>query len=370
MYQLWIINQKGGCGKTTTAVNLASLLVELGKKILVIDLDPQAHATISLSIDPEEIDFSTYDFLKYAGEDDFDISQVIVRVEDNFHIIPSHLVLSVFEQAYSGVDGHEYRLRDALVSLENIYDYVIFDCPPSLGLLTFNALMAAHEIIVPVEPSKFSLQGIGRLKDTIKLIEEKTTHSLRTKALITIYDKRTKFAAYMAHVIQDTFKRNVFETIIRQTVRLKEAAFHGKGINKYDKRSAGYEDYKELAKEVIATCEKLTPIRLQSAVHELATRFNNEDSVDLVNVPVVYNGVGAREIRIAGDFNDWTADDEHIMVKDEDGNWKTTLQLSPGRYQYKLLIDGKWSEDDCNPLRIESPFGGYNSLLEVSLNEN
>ncbi|MBN1522028.1 MAG: AAA family ATPase [Candidatus Aureabacteria bacterium] len=370
MYPVAIINQKGGCGKTTTAVNLSAALVEIGKRVLLIDLDPQAHATIHLSLNPEEVETNAYDFLKYAGKDDFFTKDVVYEISENFSLIPSHLVLSVFEQAFSGMDDHEYRLKDGLSSFEDVFDYVIIDCPPSLGLLTFNALMAARHVIVPVEPSRFALQGISRLKDTISLIEEKTGHDLIVKALVTLYDRRTRFADFMAQQVRETFPHNTFETIIRRTVRLKESAFYGKTINDYDRRSTGYDDYLSLAKEMVASSEKLKPEEFHDAVKGLAEQFNVEAEESSVEVPFVYRNAAASDIRIAGDFNDWNPDDSTRLEKDDSGTWKKVLRLSPGQYQYRLFIDGQWAEDDNNPKKIKCPFGGYNSILEISTGSN
>jgi chromosome partitioning protein len=365
MYKISIINQKGGCGKTTTAVNLASLLVELKKKVLLIDLDPQSHATLSLGVNPEDADYNSYDFLKYVGKEDFSPDQVIRHIEDNFFLVPSHLVLSVFEQAFSGIDDHEYRLKDALKTVEDVYDYVIIDCPPSLSLLTVNALMVSDQVMVPIEPSKFAMQGISRLKDTIKLIEEKTGHELLVRALITLYDRRTKFSEYIAQQVRELFKQNAYETIIHQTVRFKESSYYGKPINKFDRRSSGFNDYLSLAKEVLSLSEKLSQEAFHSALHDLAGQFNSEDKLTSVTVPFLYEKTDARDIKIVGDFNNWTPDDSSRLTKDDKGRWMTTLELKPGRYQYKLVVDGQWHEDENNPSKIECPFGGFNSLLEI-----
>jgi len=163
-----LVNQKGGCGKTTTAINLASCLANAGKKVLLIDLDPQGHVALGLGIGTEEMDKSIYEVL--LGETP--ITNAIVSLSDNLDAVLSDVVLSAFEQSMAGTPGRENRLRQSLKIVANDYDYLIIDSPPSVGLLTFNGLMASNEVIIPVDPSYFSLHGLGKLLETIQIIEE------------------------------------------------------------------------------------------------------------------------------------------------------------------------------------------------------
>ncbi|MBI1821869.1 MAG: ParA family protein [Nitrospirae bacterium] len=245
-----IMNQKGGCGKTTTAINLSAFLAEFGKKVLLIDLDPQGHSTAGFNIKENMIELGLFDvFTKQASLEDI----IKLQVYPGLDLAPTTVRLSAIEQYLSGTFERERQLRYHLEKLQLpfIYDYIIIDCPPHLGLLVFNALMASGEVIVPIEPSSFSLQGINKLLETIELLKENAHHLLKVMALPTIYNHHSHFSREILKQILNKFQDLTLKAVIRQNVKLKEAAQKGCPISVYDRQSFGAEDYQSLAFEII-----------------------------------------------------------------------------------------------------------------------
>lgn len=251
-----VANQKGGCGKTTTAINLSSSLALRGKKVLLIDCDPQAHATIGLNVSPSDLEKSVYHVLTPQGNGALGIEDVVQYVKENFDLAPSSVILSALEQDLSGVNGRENRLVDAIRSLKVPYDYVLIDCPPSVGLLCINALRACDEVIIPIDMSLFSLRGVAKLVEIILLIKDRLGHEIRPRALITMYDHRTRYSKRVMEKVKESFGSNVFETAIRYNIRLRETVDHGLPIGDYDKHAIGYKDYENLAEEVMGAAVK------------------------------------------------------------------------------------------------------------------
>lgn len=248
---LAVANQKGGCGKTTTAINLSSSLAMRGKKVLLIDFDPQAHATIGLNVSPSDLEKSIYHVLSPVEEGTLGIEDVVQYVKENFDLAPSSVILSALEQDLSGMQGRENRLLQAIRGLHAPYDYVLIDCPPSVGLLCINALRACDEVIIPIDMSLFSLRGVAKLVEIVLLIKEKLGHAIRPRALITMYDHRTRYSKEVLDRVKETFGSNVFESAIRYNIRLRETVDHGLPIGDYDKHAIGYKDYESLAEEIL-----------------------------------------------------------------------------------------------------------------------
>jgi chromosome partitioning protein len=246
-----IANQKGGCGKTTTAINLSACLAHKGREVLLIDMDPQGHSAIGLNIDTNELDKTVCDTLYDSNGVKANLIDVAVKVHNNFHIAPSNILLSTLEQNLSNVQGREARLKEAIDGLYQIFDYVIIDCPPSLGLLTFNSLIASTEVIVPIEMSLYSLNGISKLLKIIDIVREQIGHEVRVKIVATMYDTRTRISREVLEDIKEHFQDSMFLTVINTNVRLKEAAGFGKSIVHYDQKAAGFRDYIALTEEVI-----------------------------------------------------------------------------------------------------------------------
>jgi len=247
MRRIAFVNQKGGCGKTTTAINLASCLAEEGRKVLLIDMDPQGHSALGLGVEPGPIEKTIYEVLS----SEIPISKAIQTLRENFDAVFSNVVLSAFEQVMAGAPEREYKLARSLEEIENNYDYLIIDSPPSVGLLTFNALMASEEVIIPVDSSFFSLHGLGKLLDTIQIIEEKAGHQLSIKILATNIDRRTNFGNGVVETLKTRFPESCFRTIIHTCTRLREAASHGRPVAEYDKRCAALRDYQNLTEELL-----------------------------------------------------------------------------------------------------------------------
>ncbi len=189
-----VANQKGGCGKTTTAISLSTSLAGRGNKVLLVDCDPQAHATIGLNVSPSDLEKSLYHVLTPTNNGALGIEDVVQYVKENFDLAPSSVILSALEQDLAGIQGRENRLLEAIQALRGPYDYVLIDCPPSVGLLCINALRACDEVIIPIDMSLFSLRGVAKLVEIILLIKDKLGHEIRPRALITMYDHRTRYS--------------------------------------------------------------------------------------------------------------------------------------------------------------------------------
>jgi chromosome partitioning protein len=360
MRTIAIANQKGGCGKTTTAINLGACLAIKGRTVLLIDLDPQGHATMGLGIDVEEVDNGTNSVL--LGE--ANIRDVRRAVGTGFDLIPSTVMLSSFEQQLAGQPDRENKLLHALTALEIDYDYVLVDCPPSIGLLTFNALRACNEAIVPIEASFFSLWGVGRLLDMLDLIREELSHEVRLKALCTMYDGRAKFSREIADDVENHFKDRAYRTIIHINVKLREAASYGQSIADYDRRARGFREYLSLADEVISDEDE---VRVEEAV-QTSVNAPEKEAYGPLRVPggVLFKieAPRARRVAVMGDFNSW-GEPIDLNDDDDDGVWTAIARLDPGTYQYKFMVDDIWQPDPGNPIEVDDAHGGRNSIVVV-----
>ncbi len=249
-----ITNQKGGVGKTTTAINLSASLGSLGKKTLVIDLDPQGNTTSGLGFDRRSIVMSSYDVLV----DGADVNDVILETGfENLNIIPSNIDLAAADLELIDLKNRESRLKIAVTKEAKNYDYIIIDCPPSLGLITTNALCLAKSILIPTQCEYYALEGISQLMNTIKRIKKHYNENLSIEGvLMTMYDGRLNLTQQVVEEVKKHFPKKVFNTVIPRGVRLSEAPSYGKPIIYFDKSSKGAKAYIELAKEIINNNEK------------------------------------------------------------------------------------------------------------------
>ena len=244
-----VANQKGGVGKTTTAINLSACLAEKNKKVLTLDMDPQGNTTRGLGVDKNQAENTVYELIL----DESELSECIYpSVMENLSVIPSNINLSGAEIELIGFENKEYLLKSKLDMIRSDYDYIIIDCPPSLNLLTINAMAAADSVIVPIQCEYYALEGLSQLIHTIDLIKERLNPKLEMEGVVfTMYDARTNLSLQVVDNVKDNLNQNIYKTIIPRNVRLAEAPSYGLPINLYDPKSKGTESYMLLAEEVI-----------------------------------------------------------------------------------------------------------------------
>ncbi|MFZ5968710.1 MAG: ParA family protein [Bacillota bacterium] len=244
-----IFNQKGGVGKTTTNVNLSACLAERGKKVLVVDIDPQGNTTSGLGIDKNNLSYTMYDLLIGNAE----IRQCIMETNrKNLSIIPSSVQLAGAEIELTDMENREMRLKEGIAELLEDYDYILIDCPPSLGLLTINALTAVHSVLIPIQCEYYALEGVSQLMNTIELVQRSLNPSLEIQGVVlSMFDGRTNLSIQVVDEVKKYFKGKVYTTLIPRNVRLAEAPSYGLSIIEYDPKSKGAEAYCELADEFL-----------------------------------------------------------------------------------------------------------------------
>ncbi len=257
MRSIAVVNQKGGCGKTTVSINLASALAELGKKVLLVDMDPQSHCAVGLAVPEQQIEQSIYDVLISRSRNEaIRLQEILWQINDNLELAPASIDLSAFEQQMAGIPQRESCLKDVLATVHSEYDLAVIDCPPAVSLLTFNALMAASDVIVPVETGYFALHGLSKQLETLSILCNRCSQHVNVKVLGSMYDIRTKMAREILAELRTHFADKMFKTVVNFNTKIKEAASFGQPISEYDPASKGQKDFCALAEEVLGSQQK------------------------------------------------------------------------------------------------------------------
>ncbi len=291
-----IINQKGGCGKTTTSINLAACMARLGHKTLLVDMDPQGHCGVGLAVPEDQVERTIYDALIEPQDGKTArINEIVWQIASDFDLAPSNIRLAGFEQVFAGRTGREDRLAQALEVVKDHYQWCIIDCPPSVGLITFNALRACDEVIVPVETGFFSLHGLAKMMETLEILRDKCSKEILIRVLPTLYDTRTKLAREVLSELRGKFRDYLMESTVNFNTKLKEAASFGQPITEYDPGSRGYKDFVNLARELMghrpvdvepSSSERLSrPAELVQRAKQLAQLTNYQFGRNSVTAP-------------------------------------------------------------------------------------
>ncbi len=377
MRTIAIANQKGGCAKTTTAINVSAALAAAGWKTLLIDLDPQAHASFGLGANKRSAEKSVYNLLTNNPEKRLPLPACILPVSPKFDIVPSNIRLSTLEQELKDKEDAVSVLCEILSAIQETYAYAILDCPPSLGFLTFNALRAADRVIIPIDMSAFTLMGVGKLLGMLELLKKKTGHTPRVNALATLFDKRTKYAQAMIEEIRTFFGERMFQTVIRPNVALKQAVSGGVSIIDFDKTSNGAQDYSALSLEIlrvdnsedaempISPLPSLQAPEAWEGVSPSRAEIEKPLEPEAKEVTFQIEAPAAKDVYLAGDFNGWEINNEGMLASRESGWWEKRVALPSGRYRYKFLVDGEWIIDSKNPEQEPNVFGTLDSILSI-----
>ncbi|GAK54229.1 hypothetical protein U14_05508 [Candidatus Moduliflexus flocculans] len=393
-----IANQKGGCGKTTVAINLSACLARQGRRTLLVDMDPQGHCGVGLAVPEEQVARSIYEVL--TDQTGVLLSDVLWQIAGNFDLAPSTSMLARVEQELAGAPDQCERLTRALLSVTPKYDYCIIDCPPSTGLLTGNALYASSEVIVPVDTGYFSLYGLTRQIEAVSRHRNQTGRELLVHILPNLYDVRTKHAREVLAELRKKYGKMVFNTQVNFNTKIREATSYGQPIVEYAPASPGHRDFMRLTNELIAEGEVDTThhvlleqasqlahradqllatsqvligdVRLGDIVEATPEEIDRKISRvygvshDEQGVHFCVHAPGAQRVQLAADFNNWSPQATELESKDQDGSFAVTLSLGPGRYRYRYVIDGRWTKDPHNDYVECNPYGELNSIVEVA----
>lgn len=396
-----VINQKGGCGKTTIAINLAACVAGQGQRTLLVDMDPQGHCAVGLAVPEDQIERNIYDVLIAAHADrQIVLKNVVWQIAQGFDLAPSGVELAGLEPQLAGREGSDQCLKNVLAEQADVYDYVVIDCGPSVGLLTFNALRAADEVVIPVETGYFALHGLARELETVEVLRQQCRQEMAVKILASMYDVRTKLAREVLNELRKQYRDKMFETVINFNTKLKEAASFGQPISEYDPASKGMRDFQALAGEVIGTgVESETVEQGRSVEAELAAISKTADELmaaagamappapereqieHLTVQDKIDNFYGVRQnqgcvqfvalypnaqtVQVAGDFNGWQPEQGSLSRSDDNGRWTTDVPLGTGRYRYRYVVDGRWQADPYNEMTEINEFGDHNSVVEI-----
>lgn len=359
MRVLAVVSQKGGCGKTTTAIHLAACLAASGRRTLLVDLDPQGHATLGLGLPPPPRERSVAAVLSRSGLDEnaVPLREITVAVDDRLRLAPSGVELAEVEADLLPVPAGEERLAEHLAALALDTDRVVIDAPPSLGLLTLNALSAADDVVVPVEPSLYALHGLARLSELVRLLGERRRRPAGLRVVMNALDARTRFARRVLDEVREAFPDAILDATVRPSVVVREAAARGLALERFAPGSTVAADFRALADELE---RRATAEDVATAPAVAAGLVVTPDGLYLTR-----HDLEPERVRLAGDFNGWIPDSGVRLDLRPDGSWTKFVPLPPGRYEYKLVVDGRWVADPLNPDRVPNDAGSLNSVLEV-----
>jgi chromosome partitioning protein len=360
-----VANRKGGCGKTTTAINLAACLAKAKHRVLLLDLDPQGHASLGLNAYRED----GHD-LSHVIANEAELEEIIIAdVFPGLDVAPATLALATVEHLPCEQGERDRLLEAPLATVRNRYDYVVVDCPPSLGLLSLNALAAADLVLIPIEMSRFGLAGIERMYETVVLLREREDREIPVRVLPTLVDSRTRLCRHFLREVWERFADDVLPGAVLYTVRLRESVQNGVPIVAYDPASSAAAQYEALAEELTAVLrgehKLVDPIGQVSAIGRALEEARKRGAPDSRRTVVLrFQGYADNDIQLAGDFNNWEPD-QNVATRRTGDAVEKTLKLQPGVYQYRLVVDGQWQDDASNPERMQNLMGGYNSILRV-----
>ncbi|MHB1140690.1 MAG: AAA family ATPase [Sulfuricaulis sp.] len=400
-----VANQKGGCGKTTTAINLAACLGKKEQRVLLLDLDPQGHCSLGFGVFNEDAR-DLYDvFTGEAVLEDIILPDVFTGVD----VVPATKTLQAAENLPVRRDERDRLLAKYLMPIRDRYDYVVIDCPPSMGLLCFNALAAADLVLIPIEMSLFGMHGIDRMYDVVRELRERHGRDIPVRVLPTLVDSRTRLCRQFLREIGERFADDVLPVMVQFTVRLKEAARQGLPVIAFDPTSTVAVQYGRLANETMSMLQDdaatdgvgepatglpeataavqhnnpaneavpvlqshATPGGMEESRKRLGTmkrvfeeaRSRLSRQGGLQKVVLRFYDFTGRDVKLAGSFNDWRPD-QGVVTRTANGIVEKIVMLMPGTYQYRLVVDGLWQEDPSNPEQVSNYSGGYNSVLQV-----